>query len=236
LDKEIQNPRRKGAGSFFGRRHGKTLRPLHASLLETALPELRLNLDPPAPADIRDLFPSPVQNIRLEIGFGGGEHLIHRMRENAATGFIGVEPFVNGMGKLLAELHARPAQNIRVYDQDAALLLDWLPAASIDHIDILYPDPWPKKRQHKRRFVGPDNLPRLARVLKPGGKLCFASDIADYVNWTLIHVRAHGGFEFEARDADNWRLPYVNWPGTRYEAKALREERKPAYLSFKRLP
>jgi tRNA (guanine-N7-)-methyltransferase len=236
LDKENQNPRRKGAGSFFGRRHGKTLRPLHASLLETALPNLRLDLEASAPSDISRLFSGPTRNIRLEIGFGGGEHLIHRLRENPDAGFIGVEPFVNGMAKLLAELHARPSPNIRVYDQDAALLLDWLPAACIDHIDILYPDPWPKKRQHKRRFVGPDNLPRLARVLKPGGKLCFASDIADYVNWTLVHVRAHGGFAFDAEDADDWRVPYANWPGTRYEAKALREGRPPAYLSFTRVP
>ena len=234
MDHADERPRRKGADSFFGRRHGKTLRPLHASLLETLLPQLRLNLDDPAPVGLKELFSSPVTALRLEIGFGGGEHLIHRLRENPQTGFIGVEPFVNGMAKLLAELHARPASNIRVYDQDAALLLDWLPAASIDHIDILYPDPWPKMRQHKRRFVGPQNLPRLARVLKPGGKLCFASDIADYVNWTLIHVRAHGGFEFCAVDADSWRLPYENWPGTRYEAKALREGRTPAYLRFTR--
>jgi tRNA (guanine-N7-)-methyltransferase len=236
LDKDITGPRRKGAGTFFGRRHGKTLRPLHASLLESLLPELRLDLGAPAPASVSALFGSPVKNFRLEIGFGGGEHLIHRLRENPETGFIGVEPFVNGMAKLLAELHARPATNLRVYDQDAALLLDWLPAASIDHIDILYPDPWPKKRQHKRRFVGADNLPRLARVLKPGGRLCFASDIADYVNWALVHVRAHGGFEFEARDAADWRAPFANWPGTRYEAKALREGRMPAYLSFTRVP
>jgi tRNA (guanine-N7-)-methyltransferase len=236
LDKDITGPRRKGAGTFFGRRHGKTLRPLHASLLESLLPKLRLDLGTPVPSDMSELFGCPVKKFRLEIGFGGGEHLIHRLRDNPETGFIGVEPFVNGMAKLLAELHARPAQNIRVYDQDAALLLDWLPAASIDHIDILYPDPWPKKRQHKRRFVGPGNLPRLARVLKPGGTLCFASDIADYVNWTLVHVRAHGGFVFLARDADDWRAPFSGWPGTRYEAKAMREERKPAYLSFQREP
>ena len=225
-------PRRKGAGCFFGRRHGKTLRPLHVSLLESLLPALRLDLETPAPGSTIDLFDIPVGPVRLEVGFGGGEHLIHRMRENPDTGFIGVEPFVNGMAKLLAALHAHPLPNIRVYDQDAALLLDWLPAASIDHIDILYPDPWPKMRQHKRRFISAENLVRLTRVLKPGGRLCFASDIADYVNWTLIHVRAHGGFSFNAADADDWRLPYAGWPGTRYEAKAFREGRTPAYLTF----
>jgi tRNA (guanine-N7-)-methyltransferase len=234
LETNDPRPRRKGAGSFFGRRHGKTLRPLHASLLDTLLPKLRLDLETPAPANICELFDSPVIDARLEVGFGGGEHLLHRMREKPNSGFIGVEPFVNGMAKLLAGLHAEPMANIRLFDQDAALLLDWLPAASLSHVDILYPDPWPKKRQHKRRFISPENLDRLARVIKPGGKLCFASDIADYVNWTLIHVRAHGGFVFDADDANSWRVPYPGWPGTRYEAKAHREGRTPAYLSFTR--
>jgi tRNA (guanine-N7-)-methyltransferase len=234
LETKKSSPRRKGAGSFFGRRHGKTLRPLHAALLESLLPKLRLDLETPAPSKISSLFGAPVNAVRLEIGFGGGEHLMHRMRESSDTGFIGVEPFVNGMAKLLAGLHGEPAGSIRLFDQDAALLLDWLPAASLSHADILYPDPWPKKRQRKRRFISPENLDRLARVLKPGGKLCFASDIAEYVNWTLIHVRAHGGFDFDAEDADSWRVPFPGWPGTRYEAKAHREGRTPAYLSFTR--
>jgi tRNA (guanine-N7-)-methyltransferase len=234
LEAENPRPRRKGAGSFFGRRHGKTLRPLHASLLEYLLPELRLDLEALCPSTVSELFGASVDAIRLEIGFGGGEHLLHRMRENPRTGFIGVEPFVNGMAKLLAVLHTEPMGNIRLFDQDAALLLDWLPAASLRHVDILYPDPWPKKRQHKRRFISPENLVRLARCIKPGGILCFASDIAEYVNWTLIHVRAHGGFAFDAADADSWRLPYPGWPGTRYEAKAFREGRIPAYLTFTR--
>ncbi len=234
MENQNPRPRRKGAGSFFGRRHGKTLRPLHASLLESMLPELRLDLETPCPSNVSEQFGAPVAAIRLEIGFGGGEHLLHRMRENPGTGFIGVEPFVNGMAKLLAGLDAGPTGNVRLFDQDAALLLDWLPAASLSHVDILYPDPWPKKRQHKRRFISPENLARLARCIKPGGRLCFASDIAEYVNWTLIHVRAHGGFAFEAKDADDWRNPYAGWPGTRYEAKAFREGRTPAYLTFTR--
>ena len=234
MENNETRPRRKGAGSFFGRRHGKTLRPLHVSLLDVSLPKLLLDLDAPGPLKAADIFPIPVTSVRLEIGFGGGEHLLHRLREYPDTGFIGVEPFVNGMAKLLAGLHADPMANVRVFNQDAALLLDWLPAASIDHVDILYPDPWPKKRQHKRRFISPENLARLARVLKLGAKLCFASDIADYINWALTHIREHGGFEFTAMDAQDWRLPYAGWPGTRYEAKAFREGRVPAYLTFEK--
>lgn len=234
MSQQSHGPRRKGAGSFFGRRQGKQLSPLQATLLESLLPRLIVDLGKLAPSDIRTLFSTTVNHIRLEIGFGGGEHLWHRLRESQDTGFIGVEPFVNGMAKLLSRLDAKPASNIRLFSEDAALLLAWLPAGSLDHIDILYPDPWPKKRQNKRRFISEENLVHLHRVLKPGGKLCFASDISEYVNWTLAHVRKHGGFSFLASDASDWREPYSGWPGTRYEAKAHREGRVPAYLTFEK--
>jgi tRNA (guanine-N7-)-methyltransferase len=233
LNEDTGSPRRKSAGSFFGRRKGKTLRPLQEAALNTVLPRLLLDLSQPVPAKIGDLFQRPASKVRLEIGFGGGEHLLHRMAENPDWTFIGVEPFVNGMAKLVTAL-PNGANNLRLFDQDAALLLDWLPPSSIDHIDLLYPDPWPKARQNKRRFVSTANLEKLHRVLRPGGVFCFASDIADYVNWTLIQIRSHGGFSFSAREADDWRKPYPNWPGTRYEAKALRERRIPAYLSTTR--
>jgi tRNA (guanine-N7-)-methyltransferase len=115
------------------------------------------------------------------------------------------------------------------------VLLDWLPAASLAGVDLLYPDPWPKKRHWKRRFVGRANLDRFARVLAPGGRFRFASDIDTYVDWTLLHCRAHPAFEWRAETADDWRLPYEGWPGTRYEAKALREGRTPAYLTFEKI-
>src|SRR5690606_35318145 len=124
--------------------------------------------------------------VRLEIGFGGGEHLHHRAGRMPHAGFIGVEPFVNGMAKLRARLAAEPRPNIRVYGDDATRLLDWLPDASVAGIDLLYPDPWPKKRHWKRRFVSAANLDRFARVLRPGGAFRFASDIDGYVNWTLL--------------------------------------------------
>ncbi len=220
--------------AFFGRRRGKSLRPSQAAALETVLGTLRLDLDHPAPADLRALFGVPVANVRLEIGFGGGEHLLHEAVRFPDTGFIGVEPFVNGMAKMAAALAVSPQANLRLYDDDATRLLDWLPAGSLAGIDLLYPDPWPKKRHWKRRFVSRVNLDRFARVLRPGGVFRFASDIDTYVNWTLQHCRAHPQFEWRASGPDDWRNPYEGWPGTRYEAKAIREGRTPAYLTFTR--
>ena len=226
--------RSRATEAFFGRRKGKPLRDQQVVRMEHLLPALRVDLSTPAPRPLEGLFAAPVERIRLEIGFGGGEHLVHRASESPATGFIGVEPFVNSMAKLLAEVEERKLENIRLYDDDATQLLDWLPDASIDQIDLLYPDPWPKKKHWKRRFVSQVNLTRFHRVLKPGGHFCFASDIDTYVNWTLAHCAEHGGFEWTARNASDWLTPFLGWPGTRYEAKAKREGRASAYLTFRK--
>ena len=226
--------RTRSTEAFFGRRKGKPLRDQQVERMETLLPALKIDLASPAPVDIKSLFPLAVDKVRLEIGFGGGEHLVHRARTNPETGFIGVEPFVNSMAKLLAVVEAEGLKNIRVHDDDATQLLDWLPDGSIDQIDLLYPDPWPKKKHWKRRFVSQVNLERFHRVLKPGGLFCFASDIDTYLNWTLQHCSRHGGFQWNARNAADWRTPYSGWPGTRYEAKAKREGRASAYLTFVR--
>jgi tRNA (guanine-N7-)-methyltransferase len=220
--------------AFFGRRKGKALREHQLKLMDEALAALRLDLKNPAPAALPSLYPVPVDRIRLEIGFGGGEHLVHRAAASPSTGFIGVEPFVNSMAKLLGKVEALGLANIRVHDDDATVMLDWLPEASIDQIDLLYPDPWPKKRHWKRRFVSDVNLKRFHRVLRPGGLFCFASDIDTYVNWTLQHVSRHDGFEWTARNASDWLTPFEDWPGTRYEAKARREGRSSAYLTFRK--
>jgi tRNA (guanine-N7-)-methyltransferase len=227
--------RKRSTEAFFGRRHGKSLRPRPLAALEKQLPRYRLDLAAPAPADLSRLFRREVGDVRLEIGFGGGEHLLHEAVRAPENGFIGVEPFVNGMARLMLDLERQPLDNVVVYDNDATLLLDWLPAASLASIDLLYPDPWPKKRHWKRRFVNPANLARFARALRPGGAFRFASDIESYVNWTLLYCRTHPAFEWQARTAADWRAPYEDWPGTRYETKAVREGRKPAYLSFLRL-
>ncbi|MFN3764417.1 MAG: tRNA (guanine(46)-N(7))-methyltransferase TrmB [Aliihoeflea sp.] len=221
--------------AFFGRRHGKTMSPKQVGQMATHLPSLKLDLKTPAPGDLRTLFSGTVEEVRLEIGFGGGEHFHHEASRFSRTGFIGVEPFVNGMAKFVSRFDAAPLANVRVHDDDATELLDWLPSASLAGIDLLYPDPWTKKRHWKRRFVSPVNLDRFARVLQPGGRFRFASDIPHYVNWTLAHCRAHGDFEWQAAGPDDWRMPYDGWPGTRYEAKAIREGRTPCYLTFRRL-
>ena len=227
--------RRRATEAFFGRRHGKALRPHQKEALDTLLPQLRIDPGKPLPGAPAGLFGIPVETVRLEIGFGAGEHLHAEAGRYPKTGFIGVEPFVNGMAALLRKIEAEPRSNIRLYDDDATELLDWLPDGSLSGIDLFYPDPWPKKRHWKRRFVSGANLDRFARVLRPGGLFRFASDIDHYVNWTLAHVAAHPGFEWTAQTADDWRKPYEGWPGTRYEAKALREGRTPAYLAFRRV-
>ena len=221
--------------AFFGRRRGKTLRPFQAECLRATYPAYGLDLETQAPTDLAGLFSTQVKSIRLEIGFGGGEHLLHRSGTAAEIGFIGVEPFVNGMAKCVSVLSNEPRSNLRLYDEDAVQLLDWLPEKSVDHVDLLYPDPWPKKKHWKRRFVSASNLDRMARVLKSGGTFCFASDIDTYVNWTLLHCLGHPAFAWEASGAVDWHDPYPGWPGTRYEAKALREGRTPAYLTFMRV-
>lgn len=231
----IDEPRRsRSTEAFYGRRRGKALRPMQSGALERVLDALSLDLESPAPADLRTLFLAQVETVWLEIGFGGGEHLEHEARRLPRAGFIGVEPFVNGMAKLTASLDETPLDNVRLHDDDATVLLDWMPEASLDGIDLLYPDPWPKKKHWKRRFVSPVNLDRFARVVKPGGIFRFASDIDTYVNWTLVHIRAHGAFDWLAEGPEDWHTPYEAWPGTRYEAKAVREGRKPAYLTFER--
>jgi tRNA (guanine-N7-)-methyltransferase len=220
-------------GAFFGRRKGHRLRRHQADLLATLLPRLAVDLSQPID-DLRALFPVPVDSIRLEIGFGGGEHLAAQARAAPATGFIGCEPFVNGMAKALAVIEAENLANIRLHHGDALPLLDWLPAASLDRVDLLYPDPWPKRRHWKRRFVQDATIARIARVLRPGGEFRFASDIPDYVDWTLIRLGRSPAFAWTAARADDWRRPWPGWPGTRYEAKALREGRTPCYLVFRR--
>jgi tRNA (guanine-N7-)-methyltransferase len=203
--------------------------------MATRLPSLAVDVERAAPKNLAALFAVPVSAVRLEIGFGGGEHLIGEAEAHPAIGHVGVEPFVNGLAKAVASVVDLGLDNVRLFGGDATRLLDWLPAASLDRIDLLYPDPWPKKRHWKRRFVGPENLDRFARVLRKGGTVRFASDIESYVAWTLAHFMRRQDFTWTAERPDDWRKPFPGWQGTRYERKALAAGRKPAYLEFCRL-
>jgi tRNA (guanine-N7-)-methyltransferase len=219
---------------LYGRRKGKPLSPRRAGLMATLFRDRAIDIGTPPPASLATLFPNAPRRFALEIGFGGGEHLIAAATADRDCGFIGVEPYLNGMASAVAAIADSGLANIRLFDGDAAMLLDWLPVASLEAVDLLYPDPWPKKRHWKRRFVSAENLDRLARVLKPGGAFRFASDIASYVEWTLLHTLRHPAFVWTAERADDWRRPFAGWPGTRYEAKALRQGRQPTYLAFAR--
>ncbi len=206
---------------FYGRRKGKALRRHHLALTETLLPQLRVDLAEPLQ------YTGPRR--WLEIGFGGGEHLAHQAGLQPDVSFLGAEPFVNGVAKLLASIEEKALGNVRIHDGDARYLLEALPDHSFERVYLLYPDPWPKARHNKRRFVSDDNLRHIHRVLIPGGAFLFASDIDDYVAWTRDHVDRHGGFMHEGDDG----LPFDNWVRTRYEAKARREGRGSAYLRFR---
>ncbi len=221
--------------TFFGRRKGHALKPRRAALLETLLPRVALDLSRPPPDDLCALFfPDPVDHVRLEIGFGGAEHLIAEARAHPEIGFIGSDAFINGVAKALAAIEAHQLSNIRLHFGDASALVDWLPDAALSRIDLLYPDPWPKRRHWKRRFIQDESLKRLARLLRPHGDLRFATDIADYAAWALARVLRSPDFIWTAECADDWRRPWPAFSGTRYEAKAKREGRSPAYFIFRR--
>ncbi len=224
----------KRTGAFFGRRKGHALRPRQAALFDTLLPRLKLDLAAPAPADLRALF-NEVDEVRLESGFGGGEHLMAEAERNPDTGFIGIEPFVNGMAKALASIDERKLTNIRLHHGDATDVLAWLPTASLARFDLIYPDPWPKRRHWKRRFVQDKSVAEIARIVRPQGEFRFVSDIPDYAAWTLARLMRSPHFAWIAEQADDWRKPWPGFTSTRYEAKAMRQGRVPSYLIFRRV-
>jgi tRNA (guanine-N7-)-methyltransferase len=223
-------------GAFFGRRKGRPLRAQQAELFDVLLPQLALDLIVPAPDDLRALFPAAIDEVRLEIGFGGAEHLLEQAERHPGVGFIGSEPFINGMAKALRQIEERKLVNIRLHAGDAADLLDWLPAGSVARVDLLYPDPWPKRRHWKRRFVQDATVAGLARIIRPDGEFRFATDIPDYAAWTLLRLLRSPGFLWTAERADDWLRPWPGYRSTRYEKKAIREGRAPAYFIFRRGP
>lgn len=219
----------------YGRRKARPLSERKDRLLDELLPPLRLPLSEDAPSPLTRLFPRPVSEVWLEIGFGSGEHLIWQAGHHPHVGFIGCEPFINGVASLLGKIESTGLATIRIHDGDARDVLAWLPDQSIARIFVLFPDPWPKKRHHKRRLISPESIAQGARVLAPGGTFRFASDSGDYAGEALLTILAGGAFAWTAECAKDWRERPADWPETRYERKALSEGRKPAYLSFRRL-
>jgi tRNA (guanine-N7-)-methyltransferase len=219
--------------AFFGRRKGHPLRARQVELFEVLLPKLALDLARPVP-DLATLFAHEPKSLRLEIGFGGGEHLIAQALAHPDCGFIGADGFLNAIGKALTAIDDNDLDNVRLFHGDASVLIDWLPTGAFTRIDLLYPDPWPKRRQWKRRFVQDDTLKRLARLLIPGGELRFATDIPGYMAYALARVLRSQDFVWTAECADDWRKPWDGWTRTRYEAKAIREGRTPAYFIFRK--
>jgi len=218
--------------AFFGRRAGKTLHGGQKALVDELLPRIELKLA--ERIDPKALFPD-ADRIAIEVGYGGGEHLARKAREAPETGFIGCEVFTGGIGKMVQAVAAAGLANVRLFTDDALKLLMALPDASVDAVYLLYPDPWPKTRHHKRRFVSPTTLGELARVIRPGGVFYFATDIEDYANWTLAHIMRAPAFAFAPERPGAWHEPYPGWQATRYEQKARREGRMVSfYFSFTR--
>jgi tRNA (guanine-N7-)-methyltransferase len=220
---------------FFGRRKGHKLRPHQAQLIEYLLPRLALDVGKPAPSALTALFDPKVEFVRLEIGFGGGEHLVAEAQASPRTGFIGCEPYINGMAKILAQIESQDIHNIRLFAGDAVELLAWAPANSLARIDLIHPDPWPKRRHWKRRFVQDNTVDAMARVLEQRGEFRFVCDIDEYVAWTLHHLMRSRDLVWTAERADDWRLPWAGYTMTRYGRKAMREGRRATYLRFARV-
>jgi tRNA (guanine-N7-)-methyltransferase len=219
--------------AFFGRRSGKRLHKGQDRLFREKLPALTI----PLGGDLLDpnMVFGDTKDVVLEIGYGGGEHLTRLARENPTTGFIGCEVFSGGIAKLLEAIVDHQLTNVRLFTDDALKLLLKLPDACLDGAYLLYPDPWPKTRHHKRRFVSPTTLSELARVLKPGTMFRFATDIEDYANWTLAHIVRSPAFRFAPRKPGIWHEPYPGWQPTRYEDKARLEGRNVSfYFEFMR--
>ena len=232
-----------GLKRLWGRRQSFKLSARQEQLFQSLLPRVEISLPDSSVAGSIDPgrffsespLPLPASRVSLEIGFGGGEHLCEWARRHPDESFIGAEHFINGLAKMLTHIEAEHLSNIRLFTGDARRLVEALKDASLDRVFILFPDPWPKKRHHKRRYVQDDTLSGIAHVLKDGGTLRIASDIPDYIAWTLEHVARRREFVRTSDSLENPHRRPADWPPTRYEQKALREGRLPQYLDYRRL-
>ncbi|MEE8294323.1 MAG: tRNA (guanosine(46)-N7)-methyltransferase TrmB [Sphingomonadales bacterium] len=222
---------------FYGRRMGQTLSARKRRLLEEVLPKVSIAPDDfsKKPLDPLNLFDFPPKETWLEIGFGKGEHLAAQARANPDVGFIGCEPFINGVAGLVTKIYEEGLKNIRILADDARPLIDALPDKSIARVFLLHPDPWPKTRHARRRFVSPPNLDRLARIMKKGAELRIGTDHPVYKTWTMRQMQNRPDFNWTARRASDWQTQPEDWPDTRYQAKAHASEVKCAYFTFLRV-
>ncbi len=216
---------------LHGRRHGHALRRAQAALVEDLLP--KLSLPEAGELSSHELF-GDARPLWLEIGFGKGEHLGWQAAENPDVGFIGCEPFINGIVGALAEVRDRGLSNVLLHMDDARDVLDRLPDASVSRIFLLHPDPWPKARHARRRFINPEPLDQIARVLKPGGEFRLGTDDPTYCRWSMMIMNAREDFEWTARSADDFLVRPDDWPQTRYEAKARKAGREVWYFQYRR--
>ncbi len=221
----------------FGRRRGRTLNARQSSLVNAVLPRCRLPLDVPTPTaeQLAHTLMPHARAVWLEIGFGGGEHLIAQSSAHPDIVFVGCEPFIDGVVKVLSAVEEHKLGNIRLHDDDARDVLRWLPPASIDRAFVLFPDPWPKAKHRKRRLVSGPTLALLARVLKPGAELRIATDIGDYARTILEAMAQQNAFRWTALCPADWRIQGDDWPVTRYQQKANREGRCSYFFRFERV-
>lgn len=224
--------------SSFGRNRGRSLRPYQQGLVDNLLPKLSMNPEAVslAPLSQQALFgegeaaTSPYKKIALEIGFGGGEHLLAQAAHNPDTLWIGCEPFINGVAKCLAGIDAQTLTNIRIHAGDARQVLEALPENILDSAFILFPDPWPKARHNKRRLVNHETLGMLARVHKPGGRLLLATDHVDYSVWMLEHLQTTPHYRWTAERAQDFLTPPADWTETKYQRKTTEQGRAPQFF------
>jgi tRNA (guanine-N7-)-methyltransferase len=219
--------------TLYGRRRGKKLRAGQEALLDTLLPKLLIELpSEPQKLDLASLF-GGAREVWLEVGFGAGEHLVWQAEQHSEVGLIGCEPFINGLAKCLAHIERTGVRNVRLFNDDARLMMAALPEQSLSRAFILFPDPWPKTRHHKRRFVQRGTLDVLARLMKPGAELRLATDDPSYLPWMVEHACTHPAFQWLAERPSDWRERPADWPPTRYEQKMLAGH-KPVFLRLRR--
>tara|TARA_B100001142_G_C14165096_1_gene589977 strand:+ start:5 stop:688 length:684 start_codon:yes stop_codon:yes gene_type:complete len=220
--------------NFYGRRRTHKLRDARRAAFNRVMPAIKLNTEAlDANLDPAKLFESPVKSVWLEVGFGSSEHLFNQSLANPEVGFIGCEPFVNGVAKLCQKIDTENNTNIRIFMDDARLLFSALNMQSVNRLFILFPDPWPKKRHYKRRIINSETIPLMHKFLVQGGELRIASDEPSYIHWILMHMSQEQGFIWSAKSREDWRNRKEDWPQTRYEKKALQAGRTPIFLTYK---